>query len=472
MKFRRRDEIQLIKVETKKMFAIDDEIYLQRETKRKLTSAEIEDILSFIKPNPKVPRATAMSIVELNKKSLRKQLEKELVYPSIIPHLQEEIRCNYIRTMIEPAESVGVLAAQSIGEKNTQSTLNSFHHAGITEKTVVTGVPRFEELINATKSPKGVSCSIYFKYGNSSIQELRKTIGYSLVELRLGKICSDITVHKNKEEEPWYRAFEMLYSSRFKDYEDCVRVHMNMKTLYEYSLGLKTVAEKIEDEYSDLVCVWSPNHYGYIDVFVDTSMITLPEKIAFITNENKDVIYIEEVVIPNLEKLVICGIPGVLNAFYVKKDSEWIIETEGSNYPRILSHPAVDIARTRTNDIWEIYHTLGIQAAKQALYDEFMEIMSGINACHAKILVDWMTHNGTISSISRCTVKKAECGALSKCSFEETLTNLVSAGFYAETEITKGISASIICGKRSKIGTGKFDVKFDVGLMKEHVKEK
>jgi len=132
----------------------------------------------------------------------------------------------------------------------------------------------------------------------------------------------------------------------------------------------------------------------------------------------------------------------------------------------------VDISRTRTNNIWEIYSTLGIQAAKRALYDEFMEIMSGINACHAKILVDWMTHSGTISSISRYTVKKAECGALSKCSFEETLTNLVSAGIYGETEITKGVSASIICGKRSKIGTGMFDIKMDLSLMKDTVFEK
>lgn len=441
-------------------------------TKRQLTDSEIEDILSFIKPNPKIPLRTANSIVEINKNALRSQLIGQVIYPHLIPELKKQVTKYYFSSMIQPAESVGVLAAQGIGEKNTQSTLNSFHHAGITEKTVVTGVPRFEELINATKSPKGVSCSIYFTSCTASIKELRKAIGHSIVELRLGKISKKIEILDEIIEEQWYKSFELLYSNRFRNFNHCIRVYLDTRILFEYSLSMREISNSIENEYSDLVCVWSPDKYGFIDIFIETDCIELPEKISFITPETKIPVYIEEVIIPNLEKLQVCGITGILNAFYIKKDNEWMIETDGSNFSQILAHPLVDISRTRTNNIWEIYSTLGIQAAKRALYDEFMEIMSGINACHAKILVDWMTHSGTISSISRYTVKKAECGALSKCSFEETLTNLVSAGIYGETEITKGVSASIICGKRSKIGTGMFDIKMDLSLMKDTVFEK
>lgn len=441
-------------------------------TKRRLTEKEIEDILSFIKPNPKIPERTANSIVEINKKSLKSQLVEQYIYPQLIPELKSQIMKYYYTSIIQPAESVGVLAAQGIGEKNTQSTLNSFHHAGITEKTVVTGVPRFEELINATKSPKGVSCSIYFNSHTGSIKELRKAIGNSIVELRLGKITKRIEILDDILEEQWYKPFEILYSCRFRDFKHCIRLYLDTRILFEYSLTMSKIVESIENEYSDLVCVWSPDKYSFIDVFIETESIELPEKISFITPETKIPVYIEEVIIPNIEKLQVCGITGILNAFYVKKDNEWMIETDGSNFSKILAHPLVDISRTRTNNIWEIYTTLGIQAAKKALYEEFMDIMSGINACHAKILVDWMTHSGTISSISRYTVKKAECGALSKCSFEETLTNLVSAGIYGETEITKGVSASIICGKRSKIGTGMFDIKMDLSLMKDRIFEK
>jgi DNA-directed RNA polymerase I subunit RPA1 len=36
----------------------------------------------------------------------------------------------YIKSLVEPGEAVGLLAAQSIGEPSTQMTLNTFHFAG------------------------------------------------------------------------------------------------------------------------------------------------------------------------------------------------------------------------------------------------------------------------------------------------------------------------------------------------------
>lgn len=93
--------------------------------KRKLTHDEIENILDFIKPNLQIPPETALSVVELNKNRLRKQLVNQEVYEEIIPELKKTIEMNYIEAQISPGTSVGLLAAASIGERNTQSTLNS-----------------------------------------------------------------------------------------------------------------------------------------------------------------------------------------------------------------------------------------------------------------------------------------------------------------------------------------------------------
>ena len=94
-------------------------------SKRKLTHDEIENILDFIKPNLQIPQETALSVVELNKNRLRKQLVNQEVYEEIIPELKKTIEMNYIEAQISPGTSVGLLAAASIGERNTQSTLNS-----------------------------------------------------------------------------------------------------------------------------------------------------------------------------------------------------------------------------------------------------------------------------------------------------------------------------------------------------------
>ncbi|MEZ5133973.1 MAG: hypothetical protein R2699_02645 [Acidimicrobiales bacterium] len=56
--------------------------------------------------------------------------------------------------MIEPAEAVGVIAAQSIGEPGTQLTMRTFHTGGIAGRDIAGGLPRVVELFEA-RSPKG-----------------------------------------------------------------------------------------------------------------------------------------------------------------------------------------------------------------------------------------------------------------------------------------------------------------------------
>jgi hypothetical protein len=90
--------------------------------KRTLTEDELENILDFIKPNKSLPPETADSIVNAHKERFLKQLRKQEIYPSLIPELKKQLHKNYIECMMEPGESVGILAAMAIGEKQTQSS--------------------------------------------------------------------------------------------------------------------------------------------------------------------------------------------------------------------------------------------------------------------------------------------------------------------------------------------------------------
>lgn len=448
-------------------------------SKRTLTSAEIEDIIDFIKPQGGIPPETAKSIVEINKNKFRKQLEGQMVYPKIIPKLKKQLEDIYEKTKVQSGENVGILTAQSFGQFQTQNTLNSFHKAGMAEKSVVTGVPRFTEILAATKAPKGSSCIIHFKEGNESLQELRKTIGSSITYFNLKKLSESIEMKLDKKDEKWYKSFKILYNDNFSKYSHCVSVKLKQKIIYEYNITLEQIAKKIEEEYSDLFCVFSPLHMGCIDIFIDTDSIKLDEeKLLYVTQDNMIEVYIEDVVIPNLEQLHICGIEGISNIFFSSdKDDKWYIETEGTNFSDILAHEKVVMSTAMTNDMWEIYQTLGIEAVRQFLIEELGNLMSGINPCHSKLIVDKMTHTGTLSSISRYAMRGESSGALSKASFEETLDNLLGAAVNGEKEPTDGVSASIICGKLGKFGTGVCELRIDVskltqnGIIKEKVKE-
>lgn len=60
---------------------------------------------------------------------------------------EKMIHFKSLKSCIDPGESVGILAAQSIGEPSTQMTLNTFHFAGRGDMNVTLGVPRLRELL-------------------------------------------------------------------------------------------------------------------------------------------------------------------------------------------------------------------------------------------------------------------------------------------------------------------------------------
>ena len=108
--------------------------------------------------------------------------------------------------------------------------------------------------------------------------------------------------------------------------------------------------------------------------------------------------------------------------------------------------------------MWEIYEIFGIEATRQFLIDEFMNVVSSdgtyINERHVKLLVDVMTQHGIITSISRYGMKKDNSGPIAKASFEQSLDNFVKASFFSEDEKLNSVSSNIMCGRKANIGTG------------------
>lgn len=67
-------------------------------------------------------------------------VELNLSFP--VSRLKDLLYLKWQRSLCDPGEAVGLLAAQSIGEPSTQMTLNTFHFAGRGEMNVTLGIPR------------------------------------------------------------------------------------------------------------------------------------------------------------------------------------------------------------------------------------------------------------------------------------------------------------------------------------------
>ena len=102
---------------------------------------------------------------------------------------------NYLRNVVAPGESVGVLAGQSIGEPSTQMTLNTFHLAGHGDVNVTLGIPRLRELLMTASRPKIPSMTVPY---NVEAMDKSALLGFKKYwqNAALETILKDVTISK------------------------------------------------------------------------------------------------------------------------------------------------------------------------------------------------------------------------------------------------------------------------------------
>lgn len=433
--------------------------------------------------------------------------------------LDEIISIDFVESSREKVYDFTIENTRNFGIFNGLQMRDSFHSAGITIKTVITGVPRFSELLNATKDPKMVNCLIYLNEEFNDIISIRKRIGNMFTEIKLKRLVLSYYLIKDPLED-WHHIFCDIYKINKNNLGWRVRFNLDINKLFEYNITMRMIKNAIENIHSNVTVLYLPESKGIIDIFINDYAIEkkneeeevdeveeeevdeevddfsyneedgenddndenddskdikkdvqiIKEKFDHIPIDIVKVIAIEDEILPLLLSVQICGISGITDIFFEKRkesDGErWIVTTEGSNLIHLFANPIVDNKKTLCNNMWEIYERFGIEATRQFLIEEFMDVVSSdgtyVNSSHVELLVDLMVYTGSIISISRYGQKKVSSGPLSNASFEESLENFLKAGLNGAKETTDGVSAAIILGKMPKIGTGVFDLKVDI----------
>ncbi len=350
---------------------------------------------------------------------------------------------------------------------------DTFHSTGLTVKTVVTGVPRFLELMNTTKEPKVASCTITMSKADyptfSRIYDVREYIGDSLRCVTLHDILVDYDVMAWEDacQEGWWLA-DLKWTDETHPLPTVIlRLRLDPKRIYEYRCSLFRIVQHLNTVLVDIFTVCSSLTECVIDfINLREDSVSLPlekKSLAYVTEENKLHVFWEDIVIPRLRKLTVSGVDRIRDLVIVasKPFEEWEITTTGSNFKGILEMGKFDFRMLKTNNMWEIYNVLGIEATREFLVREFTSVISSdgtyINPCHVLLLVDTMTRNGDITSISRYSLR-TKPSVLSRTSFEESIENFLRAGMFGEIDEIVSISSNIMTGKLSRIGTGICDI--------------
>ena len=175
-----------------------------------------------------------------------------------------------------------------------------------------------------------------------------------------------------------------------------------------------------------------------------------------------------------LETVVVSGHPDVVSSNTAemrrfdevtgKGTTEWVVHAYGNCLVDCASSECVDWERTTSDDLWEVFSTLGLEACVHVLYDQMKQVLSFdgtyLDDRHLVMICDTICRGGSLMPLNRHGMNRTTASPLMRCSFEETVDVLCEAAMFAEHENARGTTTSIMCGQLSALGTGTVEVLF------------
>ncbi len=368
---------------------------------------------------------------------VKEKIIKEQLTESQIDYLADKLYVIYMNSLIEPAEPVGTVAAQSIGEPGTQMTLRTFHYAGVAEFSVTQGLPRLIELVDARRFPSTPIMKIFLEEEYAHDEEMAKEVHNRIEQIRIENITYDVDL----------------------DFIEW-RIHINLipEMLKKKNISIDDIP-KILKRYKKKGSIKKKKYSIIIDSGIEDlqKLQKLREKIL---------------------KKVIKGVRGIKRGLITKdsKVDEWIIQTEGTNLQGVLEIEGVDSTRTYSNHIHEVQKIFGIEAARNLLINEALEVLEDqgldVDLRHLLILADLMCQNGTVLSIGRHGISGSKSSVFARAAFEVTVNQLLDAGIYGEEELLLGIPENVIIGQIVPMGTGGVELMMSLDDNLKILKEK
>ncbi|PHH63865.1 hypothetical protein CDD81_5422 [Ophiocordyceps australis] len=347
----------------------------------------------------------------------------------------------YKKAHVEPGHAVGAVGAQSIGEPGTQMTLKTFHFAGVAGMSITQGVPRIQEIINASKtiSTPVITCPLL----NKEQIEVAKVVKARIEKTYVSDVLRFV-------EDEW-RADEGSVVLRI-DKAALADMHLG--------IGIYDIAEaickqrKLKLQRDDL------------SIFGD-SIVT--------GDDGSDMLLRSNFLRRALPFVPISGYPEATRAIIqTSEQNTHTVLVEGYGLRQCMTTEGVIGTRTRTNNIMECRDVLGIEAARTTIADEIGEVMGdmGIDPRHMQLLADVMTYKGEVLGITRFGLSKMRDSVLQLASFEKTPDHLFDAAAGMKTDTIEGVSECIIMGQTMRVGTGAFQVVRRLGIREGDLQQK
>jgi len=296
----------------------------------------------------------------------------------------------------------------------------------------------------------------------------------------------DTNIEKDQGIMKVYKEFEEINSNTCKEKSSSpwvLRFVFNKSKMNLFGLKMIDIYTKLNMAYDKYIdCVYSDDNAEECVFRIKLTEIALKD-----IDQKDEIATIKAIEHNIVHQIILKGYKGIKKVSLNKKKYtkyneennkfdnivEWVLDTDGTNLMDILANQNIDSSRTISNDIREIYDTLGIEAARNALYKELVAVTSegSMNYRHMSLLIDTMTYKGQLMSIDRHGINRGDIGPLAKSSFEETTDMLINASIFAEYDKVNGVSANVMLGQQPPCGTGDSRIMIDEEHMLELLKD-
>lgn len=302
----------------------------------------------------------------------------------------------------------------------THNTLNVFHFAGVAEMGVTTGLPRLIELFDARKETSTPSMEVYLKKEyNKDIKEAKK-IAAKIKETKFRELVDEFSINVLKMQ---------------------IEITLNKKNMRELGITEKFIIETLkkslgkadikEQKTNDLVLKPVGENYDLREVY------KLKEK---------------------AKEVHIRGIKGVMQVLPIKREGEFVILTTGSNLKEVFEMEEVDETRTISNSITEIEDVLGVEAARESIINEALNVIKqqglDVDIRHLMLIADLMTVNGTVKGVTRSGIASEKESVLARASFETPLRHIINASLIGEEDYLNSVIENVLLNQPVPLGTG------------------
>lgn len=412
----------------------------------KIDIEKSNEILDFITHRPTVPLEVENIIVKRQKEYYARQLINKEIKESSIDQLKTILKKNFLNSLIQPGETVGIICGQCIGEKTTQSSLNNFHSAGL-DTGSTSQIDNLQSIINAAKIKKKefrkfFKISLFLKETPKNLSEMKEKTIQFLEEIKISKLIKNIEYKNIKLDIP---DFLKQINNNFEN-KQIIKFVLNLEHIFTYRITREQIIKKFPGDY--VFCL------PYSMLSKDDFTIDV---YCFFDQDEHVFEFIRKV-----KETTITGIEGVKSHVYMQKpDGEWYIDCLCNGVSIFFPYSYIyDTTRILCNSVNDINTYFGILVTQELILLKCNEIMPGIDNSHFKILSMRMTKNGYIEPLTRYTMRNNN-SPLSKASFEESFETFIKACKFKEKEKFKSISSAIICGKKPHIGTYQCDILID-----------